>query len=329
MSAKSYFGNLFKSTESTEIDLARPFVIAMNKVNFCEIKTELLFKKILESAYSRSEGAKDEAKIRSLFDSSEQSNASKGLISLVANAMTHKKKEALIYSLGVVKIADMKEKEAIEKDYQDKSKSDSGVLIDFRNYKIRDLIFVYMSLIYDIMTSMNTQVGLANALQIKINALRGTVALSGQEQPVEQAKKMNDALKEGKSILLDKNDVVETIKIDSASIKDAVEFVSSLIAGELGVSVSFVNGVMTSGMSATGEADANANEYCFQNFFNEHLQPICKGLYDWDLQFMTDDWRWFSAMAGNLLIVENSSLLSPEQKKLFANRLIPIKTAKK
>jgi hypothetical protein len=179
-------------------------------------------------------------------------------------------------------------------------------------------------------SGMNSKEYEANpVLQIKINALRGTVALSGQEQPVEQAKKMNDALKEGKSILLDKNDVVETIKIDSASIKDAVEFVSSLIAGELGVSVSFVNGVMTSGMSATGEADANANEYCFQNFFNEHLQPICKGLYNWDLQFMTDDWRWFQAMASNLIIVENSSLLSPEQKQLFANRLIPIKTAKK
>lgn len=329
MSAKNFFGSLFGTAESTEIKLDQPFIIAIKKSDFCEIKTELLFKKILESAYSRSEGAKDPEKIRSLFDSSEQSNASKGLISHIANSMTYKKKQALIYTTGIVKIADNKEKEAIEKEYQENGKSSKGVLVNFTNYKLRDLLFVYISLIYDIMTSMNTQVGLANALQIKINSLRGTVGLSGKDEPITQAKSINEALKNGKSVLLDKNDAVETLKIESASIKDAVEFVNSLIAGELGVSLSFVNGVLTSGMSATGEADANANEYCFQNFFNEHLQPICKGLYDWDLQFMTDDWRWFSAMADKLLIVENSSLLSIEQKELFSNRLIPVKIPKK
>ena len=178
---------------------------------------------------------------------------------------------------------------------------------------------------HDILTSMNTQVGLSKALLIKINALRGTVALNGKDEPIQQAKNMNEALKKGESVLLDKNDSVESIAINSSAIKEAITLINSLIATDLGVSLSFVNGELTSGMSATGEADVNTDEYGFQNFFNTIFKPICDRLYGWDLQFITDDWRWFSAMADKLIIIENSSILSNEQKQAFANRLIPTK----
>lgn len=322
------FGKIFSGSESTETTLLAPFKISLDRETFCIIKTETLFKKMLNRVYSRTEGATDEDKIQSLFDSNEQSSASKGLISLLACAMVNRKRMAIVYDAGVVREAKPEEKDQIEFDYKKSAKSSKGILVDFKNYWLADLMIAYMSIIYDILTSMNTQVGLAKALQIKISALRGTVSAMGKDDPIVQAKAINEALTQGRSVLLDKNDIIETLKIDSGSTEAAVKFVCSLIAAELGVSLSFVTGELTTGMSATGEADANADEYGFQDMFNSIFKPSCDRLYNWNLQFMTDDWRWFSAMADKLILVENSSLLSDEQKAAFAMRLIPVKSKK-
>jgi hypothetical protein len=320
----SFFGKIFGAGAATETELAAPFRININQSVFCEIKTETLFKKILQRCYSRSEGATDDNKIASLFDSSERSGAQKGLISLLAWAMTNKEEIAIVYDSGVARKATPEERNLIEEDYKKTASSTKGVLIDFRCYWLSDLVKAYMSIIYDILTSMNTQVGLAKSLQIKINALRGTVSAVGKDDPIEQAKAINEALKKGRSVLLDKNDVVETLTLNSDAVKNAVAFVNALMASDLGVSLSFINGELTTGMSATGEADANADEYGFQDYFNSIFKPTCDKLYDWNLQFMSDDWRWFSAMADKLIMVENSSLLSDAQKQSFANRLIPV-----
>lgn len=329
MSAKEFFTGIFgKYSESTEINLLAPFSLKFNRDAFCEFKTEILFKKILEGCLSRTEGIKDKDKIASLFDSYEKSGSGNGLISIIAMAMRQKREIAIIYDSGVVRFATFEETQEIKKDYLKKAKSEKGVLVDFSRYCLTDLIFGYMSMIYDIIDSMNTQVGLAKSLQIKINSLRGTVSTVGKEEPVQQAKDINESLKNGKSVLMDKNDSVESLKIDSASIDSAINFVFSLIASDLGFSLSFISGALTTGMSATGEADVNKDEYGFLNFFNSIFKPICDKLYNWDLVFMSDDWRYFDAMIGSLIIVENSSLLSDEQKKAFADRLMPVANKK-
>jgi hypothetical protein len=332
----SIIGNILRPFDRspvviTDKDFKTPFKISLDRDCFIKIKTENLFIKILHRCYSRSEGAIDPIKIASLFDSKEKSGASEGLISLIAIAMAHKQEQAIIFNSGIARIADFKEKEKIKKDYEDNGRSTDGVLINFENYKLTELIKSYYSMIYDALNSMNTQLGLAKALQIKINSLRATVSMAGKDEPVQQAKEINEALTNGKSVLLDKNDSVETLTINSESVEKAIFLVNCLIASEIGTSLSFVNGELTTGMSATGEADSNADEYGFQDFFNSIFKPICDKLYDWNLRFVSDDWRYFSAMIGNLIIVENSALLSEEQKKAFADRLMPIakKIAKK
>jgi hypothetical protein len=321
-----FFGSIFnRASEATETVLAAPFCLSFKKEIYCKIKTETLFKKILHRCYSRSEGAQDDKKILSLFDSTEKSGSPRGLISLLAKAMTDKQEIAIIYDSGVVRLADYKEKEQIKKDYEDRAESKIGVHVDFKNYCLTDLVFGYMAMIYDILSSMNTQVGLAQALQIKINNLRSTVSVAGSEEPIRQAKDINESLKQGNSVLMDKNDAVEALTLNSESVKNAIELVNSQLATDLGVSLSFVNGELTTGMSATGEADANADEYGFQDFFNSIFKPVCDKLYGWNLRFVSDDWRYFSAMIGSLIIVENSMLLSEEQKQAFADRLMPIK----
>lgn len=124
--------------------------------------------------------------------------------------------------------------------------------------------------------------------------------------------------------MLDKNDEIATVTLNSDAVKNAIALINALMATDLGVSLSFVNGELTTGMSATGEADANVDEYGFQDYFNSIFKPVCDPLYQWKLTFVTDDWRWFNALADKLIIIENSSILSDEQKSLFVNRLIPV-----
>lgn len=324
-SASEFFGSLFRNraSEETEIVLGAPYCMPIVKDEFCKIKTFTLYKKILHRVYSRSEGAKDENKIASLFDSTERSGALRGLISLLAMAMTEKKEIAIVYDNGVARLADPKEQKQIENDYKKNAKSTVGVLVSFKNYCLSDLMMVYMSMLYDILASMNTQVGLAKALQVKISNLRATVSMAGKDEPIQQAKDINASLKAGRSVLMDEKDKVETLTINSDSTEAAFKFVCSLIASELGVSLSFVTGELTTGMSATGEADQNADEYGFQDFFNSIFKPVCDKLYGWNLSFTSDDWRYFSALIGSLIAVENSGLLSLEQKQAFADRLLP------
>ena len=331
----SIIGNILRPFDRspaviTDKDFNAPFKISLERDDFIKIKTENLYKKILHRCYSRTEGATDEIKIASLFDSKEKSGASNGLISLIAISMANKQEQAIVFKSGIARIADFQEKEKIKTDYEDKGRSEDSVLINFQNYTLTNLVNSYYAMIYDILQSMNTQVGLAKALQIKISSLRATVSAAGKEEPIQQAKDVNEALTKGQSVLLDKNDAVETLTLNSDSVKNAIMLVNSQLATDLGVSLSFVNGELTTGMSATGEADSNADEYGFQDFFNSIFKPICDKLYGWNLRFVSDDWRYFSAMIGSLIIVENSALLSEDQKKAFADRLMPIaKIAKK
>jgi hypothetical protein len=328
MFKNKFFGELFSNDSITEHkDLNSPYKISIKKNDFSLIKTRNIYKRILLRCYSRSEGATDPKKIASLFDSKEVSDAMSGLITLIANAMAKKEQVAIIYKNGISRLATYQEKEEIKKDLENNNSSEVGILLDFRNYELTNLVNSYYSMIYDILDSMNTQVGLARALQIKISSLRGTVSVAGKDEPIKQAVEINEALTKGQSVLLDKNDAVETLTINSDSVKNAIMLVNSQLASDLGVSLSFVNGELTTGMSATGEADSNADEYGFQDFFDSIFKPACDKLFGWNLRFVSDDWRYFNAMIGNLIIVENSALLSDEQKRAFADRLMP--TSKK
>jgi hypothetical protein len=328
-SAKEFFGSIFRNrvSEETEITLGSPYCMTISKDEFCKIKIFNLYKKILHRVYSRTEGTKDENKIASLFDSKERSDAQSGLISLLAMSMVEQKEIAIVYKYNIARIATEEEKKLIENEYKENitivKMNKNGVLVNFKSYCLTDIMEAYMSMLYDILSSMNTQVGLAKALQIKISNLRATVSKDGKDEPINQAKDINASLKAGRSVLMDEKDKVETLTINSESTQAAFQFVCSLIASELGVSLSFVTGELTTGMSATGEADQNADEYGFQDFFNSIFKPVCDRLYDWNLTFISDDWRYFSSMIGSLIAVENSGLLSPEQKKSFADRLMP------
>ena len=174
-----------------------------------------------------------------------------------------------------------------------------------------------MSLIYDIMSGAKVNLGLAKALQLKINDLRKTVAASSSEDIKNQAMSIAEALKDGKSVALDGNDKIETTELQTQQIVDGLKLVYGCLASILGVSVSFVAGELTSGMAVTGEADVNANEDGIKDFFNSVFKPIHDKLFDVQLKFKTDNWRKVKEFASVIPYIESSMYASEEQKKAF------------
>lgn len=311
------FPKLFKTlTGGTVItDLVNPYTLSVEQRIFVDFQTSLLYQKILKRCYAKSKGLSDD-EARNLWDSVELSNAKYGTITLISNAMTAKKELILVNDSGIVRVADNKEAEAIKKAYEEGKKTENkSVYMNFSKYTMTDIIKVYMGLVYDIMSSAKTNLGLAKAVQIKINDMRKLIATSSSENPSEQAKAIAEALKDGKSVGIDAGDTIETTQLQTQPVVDGLKLVYGCLASLLGVSTSFVAGELTSGMAVTGEADVNANEEGIKDFFNSVFKPIHEKLFDKKITFKTDNWRKIKEFATIIPFVESSMYIEDEQKK--------------
>ena len=306
-----------KNTGGTVVtDLANPYALEVDRELFKNFKTSILYQKILKRCYAKSTGLTDE-EAQNLWDSAELSNAKYGIISLVADAMTYKKELILVNDAGIVRVADVKEAEQIKADYATKSKSSIGVYMNFQKYTLTDIIKLYMDLIFDIMGGAKVNLGLAKALQYKISEMRKLIGASSAEDPMGQAQKIVEALKKGDSVAIDGQDNIVTTPLQTAPVVDALKMVYGLLASEIGVSISFVAGELTSGMAVTGEADVNANEDGIKDFFNSVYRPIISKLFSKEIKFKTDNWRKVKEYAQVIPYVESSMYMTEEQKKQF------------
>lgn len=317
--------------------LSCPYKLLMCERDFIRIKTIALFERILKRCYHKTQGWKGGDKIenliaQSVFLSVEHGTEQNGTIPLVARAMYQRQRLYLVYAenLGLVRRADTNEQNELTELYKNNSNATGklknglrGMILDFTNYDLSLLIKCYMALIYAVMDSGNTQVNLSRSLQIKINKLRDNISVLTSDDATSQANNINDALKRGNSVLLDNLDNVIQTAINADSIDKALNIFYSSLAADLGLSVSFVSGILTSGMSATGDADINYEENGIKDFWTSVWRPICNRLYGQEsVSFATDRWRNLTAKLQNLTYVENSSLFTEEQKREFVESIL-------
>ena len=268
----------------------------------------------------------------SVFLSVEYGAQQNGTIPLVAKAMTQMRKIYLVYreSAGLVRVATLEEQQEIDKHYKDYQNTvsklnndDRGMILDFSKYELTRLIKCYMSLLYAVLDSANTQVNLARSLQIKIDKLRENISVLTSEDAIKQANQINDALKAGNSILLSSMDEVIQTAINSESTAKAIEIFNTALASDLGLSLSFVSGALTSGMSATGDADINYEDTGIKDFWVTIWKPICVKLYGKEgVKYKTDRWRYLEAKLKSLVYIESSLLFTDEQKQAYAQDII-------
>lgn len=315
--------------------LTCPYKLCMCERDFVRVKTLALLERILKRCYHKTAGIdrKNFDKVaQSVFLSVESGAEQNGTIPLVARAMLDRQKIYLVYSesLGLVRKATSDEQRELTEAYKSNNNATGrlrdgkrGMVLNFANYDLVQLIKCYMTLIYAVMDSGNTQVNLSRSLQIKINKLRDNISVLTSDDAIKQSNNINDALKRGNSVLLDNLDNVIQTAVNADSTQKALDIFYSALAADIGLSMSFVSGVLTSGMSATGDADINYEENGIKDFWTTIWRPICVKLYGLErVYFDTDRWRNLTARLQNLVYVENSMLFSEEQKKQFAESIL-------
>ena len=308
--------------------LPRAYQLCVLMPEFVRLKTIALYSRILTDCYKHSKGL-DDKQAAALWDNytGVYSNATCGVIRLVAEAMADMRSLFLVWdkSTNVARVATPDEQEKICEDYRTRAKSTVGVACNFNRFYRTPLIKMYLGLCYGVMDAANTQMNLSAALQLKAAELRSTQGNDSNAEWLEQGKQIVEGLKNGQSVLIDKEDEIKTNDVDTAPVISGLNLYTQLIAGELGVSSSYVNGVLTAGMNSTGEAELEATEAGIENFYNSIYKPIVDDLFGVNTVFTTDNYRKLLALAQALPYLESSETVEPEQVKGYVDYMFGVK----
>lgn len=305
-------------------DLNAPFQLIMNEANFIQTETKELYKNLLIECYNKSAGlsAKQSSAMWDNFDRLNDKTTA-GFIGLIAEAMTEKAIVYIVYdeTSGVIRKATSQEQAEIRKDYKEKAKSSVGVMANFTKYDKTDVIKLYYALLYNVVDGLNVSINVMKAIKYLADKLREKISKASSEDIINQAKAIVNNLRDGKPVLLDANDKLESTTLDIKPVESAVDFITGRIAGEMRVSLSYVNGKMTSGISSTGEADEQANERGIEILFNSVFKPCADSLFNTDIKFISDNYYRLKAYSNILPSIESSDLINDQQKADFVKEM--------
>ncbi len=304
------------------------FPLSITQSVFVEHDIESTYQKILTDVMERVHGL-DEDLIPLLFDNCLKSEASQGLISLVSCALSKKSEIFLVYNqaTGILREATPEEKLKIRADYLKSAKSSVGVYVSFDKFFRTDMVRFYSELEFCAINALNKQINLSTAVQYKISNLRGGVSMVDQAAAEGQAEKIATALKNGKDIMLDADDIVELVKFDMTAIQAAFDYLESKRCFYLGMPKSYFSGDQTTGIGTTGEADSKSTERGLKNYYFSIIKPLLEALFGvTGITFKSQDFRMIDSAMLTLKTFEITSerFLGAEAKKLIMEKLLDI-----
>lgn len=288
------FGGLFsgKNTEVDSCGVPAAFVFGLIESDFIKADLELTYSKILTDTFERVHGLPDEV-MPVLWNSCVQSEASKGLVSLLACAMCDARDLFLVYSpsLKVIREATSAEAAAIRADYEKQAKSDKGVFVSFKKFHITPMLKIYSALEHACLASLHKSTNLSKAIQYKVKNMRASVSLADSAPAIDQAKALAKALGNGQDIMTDVEDSIETASPNIEPTKNAIAFLQAKRAYILNAPLAYVTGEQAMGIGTTGEADMRAIERCLKGFFNTIVRPLCLAIFNVAVEFRSEDFR--------------------------------------
>lgn len=259
------------------------------------------------------------------YDNMSSVEVNKGIIQELSKAIAKKTKVFLVCEQQVKdEIFIVREGTADEEQKYDEAKGivKNQIKMDFSQYVLTDLLLLYFNMIYWIIRSTNTNVRLSNSILVKISKLRELVANDDAEGVIKQAEEINNALKSGNSVITDKEDSLERMQIDADSTVKALEIAFSLIAGLLGLPISFFNGILTTGLTQTGDSDNLAIERGLIPFYYSIMKPCTEKLFNIKTKFIKDNTSRIKTLTEILPALELTDLLTQEQKQEIVGDLI-------
>ncbi|MDR3112767.1 MAG: hypothetical protein LBU09_00140 [Endomicrobium sp.] len=322
--AKSSIGNALGIWQSTEhkFSFDNPFAFSekMTEDVFVDYCIENIYKKILTDCFAKAGGIRPEIKKfywDSVVKSYAKSNTGTGIITKISKAMAKKSELFWIYKSEVLRDADAAEAQAIQNAFNEGKEYKDGFWFSLKEYTLTDILKVLYSFQYVILSATYTGINVSKAIQVKIKDLRNLVADSEKISAIKQAAEIVAGMKDGKGVILDVLDMIETAKIDMQPTEIAIKFINGMIAFYLNAPMSYINGILTQGISTTGESDSIAVERCLEGFFNSIFKPITDEIFELDIVFISDNWRLLLAGCDVVKTLEMTSddNLPPEVKQ--------------
>jgi hypothetical protein len=318
------FGSVI-SGQVTELE--NIFPLEMQKTDFIRIDATNIYSKILTDTFERTHGISNDTQPL-LFDNCHMSDSKEGLITMLAKAMVDKKDLFIVYdrAVKIIRKATGEEQSQIRADYEAQGQSSVGSFISFKNYDRSDMVLLFSALEYATTSALNKDINVSNAIQFKMKDLRGSTALVDKAEVEAQAKTIAKSLGNGKDVLLDKDDMIETSNPDLTSVKEAINFINQKRSFYLGLPESYISGILAGGLGDSGEADTKAIERGLKNYFFAIIKPVCKAIFDIEVEYKSQDFRMIDKALNALqsFSLADDDLLSREQKQLIINKLFDI-----
>lgn len=313
------------STQKTELPEIFPFNFKQDEF----VRTDVfnIYSKILTDVVERIHGLSED-QTALMWDNCLASESNQGLISQLARAMSDKKELFLVYdkALKLLRIANESEKQKIKIDYEKAGESSIGVFVSFKNYTRSDMVKLYSSLEYCTVAALSKSMNLSKAIQIKINDLRASVALNDSEGPKAQAKEIAEGLANGKDVMLDAKDFIETSKPDLTAVKESIEFLNQKRSFYLGMPESYINGEQTGGIGSSGENDTKAVERGLKNYYFSIMKPVLEAIFKASISYKSQDFRQIDQALNALKTFElvGEDMVSHENKKKIIEKLLDL-----
>lgn len=321
----SWFSKAVISSSDSELPDIYP--LGLHIQDFITADIAATFRKILVDTLERTHGIPDEIQPL-LWDNCVQNESQEGLVSLLVGAIVKKSDLFLVYKseVGVLRVATNEEQQKIVADYKSRGESDVGIFISFRNYRKVDMLRIYSELEYCILSSLHKSVNISRAVQIKMDQLRASVSLSDSKKATDQAKSLASALSRGRDIFLDKNDEITTATPNIAPTESAIGFLDAKRAFYLDLPLSYISGLQTTGIGATGEADMRAIERGLKQYFFSIIHPTLLALFDIDTTFKSEDFRQVTSALEMIKTFElvSDELLSKQSKREIIARMFDV-----
>lgn len=312
-----FFGTNTQQQTDFQLDIRFPWDLAQK--DFTEWFCKNLYRKVLLDCYARAADF-PQKKESVLWDSVVNTQSARGLVSILAEGMTDTEHEVyLLYVNNTVRPAlTEEERQAILNDLT----GDHGIILSFKDFYQTKILKQLAALLFCALKNANTGLHLSQSVILKISGLRENISVLNSQGPTAQAKALVQALtQDGKGAMLDSGDLIETPPFDPEPMEKTLDVIFGLISLSTGLPRSYVDGLVNSGLSDTGEADSLAVERALSFYFNSIFKPVCDKLLKCNLVYKRSSWRKFAEVANLLPVLEATDMVPTEYKEKLIKEL--------
>lgn len=316
------FGGNQNNTPTGE--LINIFPLALDKDDFIKQDILTIYRAILTDTLERTYGIK-QAQESLLWDNCVLDGSSKGLVSLISNAMYNMDRVYIVWdpSTNILREADPKERAEMDKIYTSGAKPKNKVALNFSNLNVTKMLKIYSELDYRTNCSINKSLGIASTIQLKLHELRSSVGYNDAEITIEQAKAIAKAMSEGRDIVLDAQDIIELANPDMAPAQKALDMNAQKKSFYLKLPASWITGLNHGSISDTGEREAKAVERGLKRWFYSIVKPTVEALFGITATYKSEDFYGLQTAISTLQTFELTSneYISAENKLRILNSL--------